>query len=49
MIISKNQNQEYKVILFQNTPAQFHGRPEEVEKLTLKLQEIYDNSQLKKD
>ena len=29
---------EWKVVLFQNTPAQFHGRPEEVERFTEDLQ-----------
>jgi uncharacterized protein (TIGR02246 family) len=28
---------KYRIVLFQNTPAAFHGRPEEAEKLTAEL------------
>lgn len=31
------QGDKYRVVLFQNTPAAFHGRPGEVEKLTAEL------------
>jgi len=37
------QNDVWKIALFQNTPAQFHGRPEMVERLTKEL-----NEQIKK-
>lgn len=30
----------WRVILFQNTPAQFHGRPELVEEMTAELEEV---------
>jgi len=42
-IIAIKQDDVWKIELFQNTPAQFHGRPEMVEKLTKEL-----NEQLKK-
>ncbi|MNV14212.1 hypothetical protein D3C71_1048870 [compost metagenome] len=31
---------EWKIRLFQNTPAQFHGRPELVEQMTQELSEV---------
>ena len=31
------QGDKYRIVLFQNTPAAFHGRPEDVEKLTAEL------------
>ena len=33
-------NGVWKIALFQNTPAQFHGRPEMVEKMTAKLNKL---------
>jgi len=42
-ITAIKQNDVWKIDPFQNTPAQFHGRPEMVEKLTKEL-----NEQLKK-
>lgn len=42
-IIAIKQNGAWMIDLFQNTPAQFHGRPEMVEKLTKEL-----NEQIKK-
>ncbi|SAK40153.1 hypothetical protein AWB75_00166 [Caballeronia catudaia] len=30
----------YRIEMFQNTPAAFHGRPEEVEKLSAELREV---------
>lgn len=35
--IFQKQGDKYRILLFQNTPAAFHGRPEEVEKLTAEL------------
>ena len=32
----------WKIYLFQNTPAQFHGRPEKVEALTKELNELIE-------
>ncbi|WP_274365136.1 SgcJ/EcaC family oxidoreductase [Paenibacillus thermotolerans] len=35
IVVHKNEN--WKIALFQNTPAQFHGRPELVERMTEQL------------
>jgi len=35
--VFEKQGDKYRIVLFQNTPAAFHGRPEEVEKLTSEL------------
>lgn len=39
MIAVKKDN-EWKIALFQNTPAAFHGRPKEAEKMTEELQTL---------
>ena len=39
-MIATNQNGIWKISLFQNTPAQFHGRPELVEQMTKELSEL---------
>lgn len=39
MIATKKDGQ-WKVALFQNTPAAYHGRPEEAEKLSTELREV---------
>lgn len=39
LIVINNSN-EWKIELFQNTPAQFHGRPELVEQMTEELKEL---------
>jgi len=44
VMIAKEDNDAWKIILFQNTPAQYHGRPEALEKLTHELQETADKS-----
>lgn len=31
---------DWRIVLFQNTPAQFHGRPELVEQMTAELREL---------
>ncbi|WP_057940587.1 SgcJ/EcaC family oxidoreductase [Algoriphagus resistens] len=38
-IIAIKKDDDWKIDLFQNTPAQFHGRPEMVEELTKELAE----------
>ena len=38
-LIAKNENDQFKISLFQNTPAAFHERPELSEALTRELQE----------
>ena len=39
-LIAIRQNDNWKIALFQNTPAQFHGRPELVEAMTKELSEL---------
>ncbi|MBT1700274.1 SgcJ/EcaC family oxidoreductase, partial [Fulvivirgaceae bacterium PWU4] len=36
-LVALRQNNVWKIALFQNTPAQFHGRPELVESMTKEL------------
>lgn len=42
-LIAIKQNSEWKIALFQNTPAQFHGRPELSERLTKELNELIES------
>jgi uncharacterized protein (TIGR02246 family) len=39
-LVAKKHGNEWVIMLFQNTPAQFHGRPELAEELTKELQEL---------
>jgi uncharacterized protein (TIGR02246 family) len=39
-VVASRQNGEWRVSLFQTTPAQFHGRPELTEQLTAELSEL---------
>lgn len=39
-LIAIKQHNNWKITLFQNTPAQFHGRPELVEEMTKELSEL---------
>lgn len=39
-IVAVKKENEWKIELFQNTPAQFHGRPELVEQMTEELREL---------
>ncbi len=39
-LIALKQNSTWTISLFQNTPAQFHGRPELVEEMTKELSEL---------
>jgi len=39
-LIAIKQNGSWKISLFQNTPAQFHGRPELVEAMTKELSKL---------
>jgi uncharacterized protein (TIGR02246 family) len=36
------ENNAWKIALFQNTPAQFHGRPELVERMTVELNKLIE-------
>jgi uncharacterized protein (TIGR02246 family) len=42
-VVAEEQNGQWRIVLFQNTPAQFHGRPELVEEMTRELQAIADS------
>jgi uncharacterized protein (TIGR02246 family) len=41
-MIAVKKEGEWKVAMFQNTPAAYHGRPEEAEKLTTELRAVLD-------
>ena len=38
-VVAEERDGEWRVLLYQNTPAQYHGRPELVESLTEELRE----------
>ena len=42
-LIAQNEGDEFKIALFQNTPAAFHGRPELSLQLTQELQAAFDH------
>jgi uncharacterized protein (TIGR02246 family) len=39
-LVAVKKNGNWRIALFQNTPAQFHGRPEAVEQLTEELRQL---------
>lgn len=39
-LVATKQDGQWRIALFQNTPAQFHGRPELVQQLTEELQQL---------
>ena len=39
-LVAMRKNHAWLIKLFQNTPAQFHGRPELVEEMTEELREV---------
>lgn len=39
-MVATSQNGTWKISLFQNTPAQFHGRPELIEQMTKELTKL---------
>jgi uncharacterized protein (TIGR02246 family) len=41
-VVAVKREREWRIVLFQNTPAQFHGRPELVEQMTAELQQVAD-------
>jgi uncharacterized protein (TIGR02246 family) len=43
-VVADQQGGEWRIVLFQNTPAQFHGRPGLVEEMTRELQAVADAS-----
>jgi uncharacterized protein (TIGR02246 family) len=42
-VIGEEQDGQLRIVLFQNTPAQFHGRPELVDEMTRELQAVADS------
>ena len=43
-LIAEKQQGQWRIVLFQNTAAQFHGRPQLVEDMTQELQAVADAS-----
>jgi uncharacterized protein (TIGR02246 family) len=43
ILVAEEQRGQWKIVLFQNTPAQFHGRPSLVEEMTRELQAVADS------
>jgi len=43
VVAEEQQHGQWKIALFQNTPAQFHGRPGLVEDMTRELQAVADS------
>ena len=41
-VVAEQRDGNWQIVLFQNTPAQFHGRPELVEQMTGELQAVAD-------
>jgi len=39
-LVAAKQDGEWRIVLFQNTPAQFHGRPDLAERLTRELRQV---------
>jgi uncharacterized protein (TIGR02246 family) len=42
-VVAERQHGQLRIVLFQNTPAQFHGRPSLVEEMTRELQAVADS------
>jgi uncharacterized protein (TIGR02246 family) len=42
-VVAEQHDGQWKIVLFQNTPAQFHGRPALVEDMTRELQAVADS------
>jgi uncharacterized protein (TIGR02246 family) len=38
-VVAAKRDGQWRIVLFQNTPAQFHGRPDLVERLTQELRQ----------
>ena len=44
-LVAQKEADEFKISIFQNTPAAFHGRPELSSQLTSELQEAFNHQQ----
>ncbi|WP_328460437.1 SgcJ/EcaC family oxidoreductase [Actinoplanes sp. NBC_00393] len=42
-VLAERQPEGWRILLFQNTPAQYHGRPEETQRHTAALQPLADD------
>jgi uncharacterized protein (TIGR02246 family) len=42
-VVAEGDDGQWRIVLFQNTPAQFHGRPELVVEMTQELQAVADS------
>ncbi len=42
-VVAERRDDGWEVVLFQNTPARFHGRPERVDEMTQELQAVADS------
>jgi uncharacterized protein (TIGR02246 family) len=42
-VVVEDRDDQWRIVLFQNTPAQFHGRPDLVEAMTRELQAVADS------
>jgi uncharacterized protein (TIGR02246 family) len=43
-VVAERDHDHWQIVLFQNTPAQFHGRPELVAEMTRRLQQVADGA-----
>jgi uncharacterized protein (TIGR02246 family) len=41
-VVAGERDGRWEIVLFQNTPAQFHGRPELVDEMTRELRAVAD-------
>ena len=48
-LVARRENQVWRIALFQNTPAAYHGRPELTQKLTEELRQELRKSSARKD
>ena len=39
-LVATKHDVQWRIALFQNTPAQFHGRPEQVQQMTEELRQV---------
>ena len=44
-LVTQEETGKFKIVIFQNTPAAFHGRPELSLQLTSELQETFNRQQ----